>query len=103
KIRILDHPLFIREGDDLYIDRTITFTQAALGTTINVPTIDGKTLEVKIPPGTQPNTKLRLKGYGMPKLSGGRGDLYVKVLIQVPRYLTSEQKRLLEELARLGL
>jgi len=103
RIRVLEHPFFKREGDDLYIDRGITFTQAALGTTINVPTLNGKTLEVKIPPGTQSHTKLRLRGYGMPKLGGGRGDLYVRVLLQVPKYLTPDQRKLLEQLARLGL
>ncbi|MCD6320583.1 MAG: DnaJ domain-containing protein [Candidatus Desulfofervidaceae bacterium] len=104
KIRVMEHSLFKREGDDLYIDRTITFSQAALGATVNVPTLEGKTLEVKIPPGTQSHTKLRLKGYGMPRLKeGGRGDLYVRVIVQVPKYLTPEQRKLIEELARLGL
>jgi len=104
KIRVMDHPIFKREGDDLYVDRVITFSQAALGTTVRVPTLDGKTLEVKIPPGTQSHTKLRLRGHGMPRLKeGGKGDLYVRVIVQIPRYLTDEQRKLVEELAKLGL
>jgi len=103
RIKVLEHPLFKREGDHLYINRTISFSQAALGTTIHVPTLEGKTLEVKVPPGTPSHTKLRVKGQGMPSLKGGRGDLFVQVIIQVPKYLTPEQKRLIEELARLGL
>ena len=103
KIRVLEHPLFKREGDNLYINRTISFSQAALGTTIHVPTLEGKTLEVKVPPGTPSHTKLRIKGQGMPSLKGGRGDLFVQVIIQVPKYLTSEQRELIEKLARLGL
>ncbi len=104
KIRLMPHPIFKREGDDLYIDKTITFSQAALGTKVHVPTLEGKTLEVKIPPGTQSHTKLRLRGHGMPRLrAGGRGDLFVRVIVQIPRYLTEEQRRLIEELAKLGL
>ena len=100
----MDHPIFKREGDDLYVDRVITFSQAALGTTVRVPTLDGKTLEVKIPPGTQSHTKLRLRGHGMPRLKeGGKGDLYVRVIVQIPRYLTDEQRKLVEKLAKLGL
>lgn len=104
KIRVLEHPLFKRQGDDLYIDRAITFSQAALGSTIDVPTLAGKILSVKVPPGTQPNKKFRLKGQGMPRLNAsGSGDLYVRILIQVPTYLRPEQRRLIEELAHFGI
>ena len=103
KIKVLEHPLFKREGDDLYLDKKITFSQATLGSEVEVPTLDGKNLILKIPPGTQSNTKFRLRGYGMPRLNApGRGDLYVRVIIQVPKYLTPEQQRLIKELARLG-
>ncbi len=104
KIRVLEHPLFKRHGDDLHLDKAITFSQATLGSTIDVPTLGGKTLSVKIPPGTQSNTKFRLKGHGMPRLnSSGSGDLYARILIQVPTHLKPEQRKLIEELARFGI
>jgi molecular chaperone DnaJ len=77
----------------------ITFAQAALGGRIEVPTLKGKTV-LEIPPGTQSGTSFRLKGMGIPKLGGGRGDQYVKVWIKVPTSLTGEQRRLLKEFRR---
>jgi len=104
KIRVLEHPLFKRKGNDLYLNRAITFSQATLGSTLDVTTLGGKTLSVKVPPGTQPNTKFRLKGHGMPRLNGsGSGDLYVCIIIQVPAHLTPEQRKLMKELSRLGI
>ncbi|RLA77904.1 MAG: J domain-containing protein, partial [Deltaproteobacteria bacterium] len=92
-----------REGDDIYIEKEISFSEACLGTTVEVPTLDGPK-RVRIPPGTSPHTKLRLKGLGIPHLKGGgRGDAFLKVLVRVPKELTLEQRRVLEELAKVGL
>ncbi len=80
----------------------ISFVQAALGDTIEVPTLDGK-VEMKIPSGIQSGTSLRLKGKGIPFLRGkGRGDQHVKVKVLTPQKLTSEQKELLKKFAELG-
>jgi len=102
-VNVQKHPLFTREGADIYIDQEIKFSDAALGTTIEVPTLNG-IKKVKIPPGTSGNTKLRLKGEGMPHLKGrGKGDAYVRIVIKVPKKLTSKQKALVEDLAEEGL
>ena len=104
KIKILDHPVFQREGTDLSINREIKFSEAELGTKIEVPTIDGKRLSLKIPAGTQTGSKMRLKGHGMPRVNGGgRGDEYVKIHVTVPKKLNKNQKALLEELKDLDL
>lgn len=104
KIKVLNHPIFQREGNDLYMDREVTFSEAALGTKIEVPTIDGKRLNLKIPAGSQGGSKLRLKGYGMPSMDGrGRGDAYVKIHIAVPKNLNSRQRAKVEELKDLNL
>ena len=102
-IRILDHPVFKREGDDLTLTKEIRFTEAISGTEINVATIDRKTLRLKVPPGTQNHAKLRMKGYGMPRMQGnGRGDAYVQVSISVPTKLNRKQKALLQEMEEAG-
>ena len=104
QIKVLEHSLYKREGDNLVLDQEIKFTDAILGTEIDVPTIDGKTLRLKIPPGTQSNAKFRLKGYGMPHMNGsGRGDEYVQVTINVPKKLNKKQQALVKELADQGL
>jgi curved DNA-binding protein len=104
KLNVLPHPHFTREDADLIIEKKITFSQAVLGTTIPVSTIDGKTLNLAVPPGIQSETKLRLKDHGLPRFkASGRGDLYVKIAVQVPKKLTSKQKRLVEELSAEGL
>ncbi|MBW2104977.1 MAG: J domain-containing protein [Deltaproteobacteria bacterium] len=104
KIKILDHPIFQREGNDLYMNREIKFSEAVLGTKIEVPTIDGKRLSLKIPAGTQGGSKMRLRGHGMPRMNGGgRGDEYVKIHIAVPKKLNKKQKALIEELKGLDL
>ena len=89
-----------REGDDLISEEHVTFSQAAIGTTLEVETIDGSE-KIKIHPGTQPNTLIRLRGKGVPHVRGdGRGDLYVKVVIKIPEKLSSRQKDLLREFDR---
>lgn len=89
-----------REGNDLYIDEEITFAQAAMGAVVDVPTIDGP-LKLRIQPGTQPGTMIRLRGKGIPNVRGsGRGDEYVRILVHVPTRLTRRQKELLWEFIR---
>ncbi len=91
--------VFKREGYDLFIDEHIPFTLAALGGTTEVKTIDGK-LKLKIRPGTQSHTLVRLRGEGVQHLQGrGRGDLYVRVIVDVPEKLSQDQKKILKELA----
>lgn len=103
-IRVLDHSLFKREGDDLILNKEIKFSEAISGAEIEVPTIDDKTLRLKIPEGTQSKARFRLKGYGMPRLEGkGRGDAFVEISIAVPRKLTKKQKALVQELVEAGL
>jgi curved DNA-binding protein len=103
QISIREHPIFVRERDDLIVEKEINFSEAVLGTTIEVPTLEGKK-RVKVPPGTQSHTKMRLKGLGIPHFQGdGRGDEYVKVMIRVPKKVTDKSKRLIEELAREGI
>jgi len=104
QIKELDHPIFKREGADLYTKQKIRFSQAALGAEIEVPTIEKKVLKLKIPPGAQDSAKFRLKGYGMPRYrDGGKGDAYVEINIAVPKKLTKEQQVLIESLKKAGL
>jgi len=102
-ITVRPHKIFKREGYDVYCEVPITFGQAALGAEIEVPTLEGK-MKYRIPEGTQPGTVFRLKNKGIAHLrSNARGDLYVKVNIEVPRRLTDKQKELIrqfEELSR---
>jgi curved DNA-binding protein len=103
-INVLSHPIFTRDGNDLYIEKTIKFTQAALGTTIDVPIIDGSVKRIKISPGTQNNTKIRMKGYGIPNFkSSSKGDQYVKITIEVPKKLSDRQAKLVRQLAEEGI
>ncbi|MFH0942784.1 MAG: J domain-containing protein [Candidatus Beckwithbacteria bacterium] len=96
-IEVKPHSIFKRDGVDLFINQELSFSQAALGTIIEVPTVDGQ-LKLKVRPGTQPNTLVRLRGQGMPHLRGrGRGDQYVRLIIKVPEHLSRSQRQLLEE------
>lgn len=91
------HPRFVREGVDILTDLSITFVQAALGGRVKVPTLDGE-VDLEVKPGTQPGTVQVLRGRGMPDVHGhGRGDLAVRLNVSVPRRLTAEQRRLLEQ------
>ena len=93
---------FVREGNDVYTTVDLTITQAALGTTISVPTLDGED-ELTFGPGTQPGEIVVMRGRGLPVLQGfGRGSQRVLVNVTVPRRLTDEQRRLLEEFERLA-
>jgi molecular chaperone DnaJ len=102
-IRTGDHPVFRREGDDIYVTVPVTATEAALGAKIEVPTIAGRTL-LKIPPGTQSGQKLRLREKGVPSATkeGVRGDEIVEVKVTVPMPRDEKTKELLRELAKLN-
>lgn len=103
-ISILPHPIFARDGNDLHIEKTISYTQAVLGTTIDIPTIEGTTKRIKVSPGTQNNTKIRMKGYGVSGLKGsGKGDQFVKVTVNIPKKLNESQSQLIKKLSEEGL
>jgi len=99
-VKLRSHPLFERRGDDLYVDLPVTFAEAALGAEVQVPTVTGK-VTVKVPAGVQSGQQIRLGGQGMPRRGGGNGDLYARVKVTVPRNLSDEERRLVEELGRL--
>jgi len=102
--KLVNDPVFSVEGQDLYINRDIKLSDALLGTSISVPTLEGRELSLKIPPGTKHGTKMRLSGHGLPAMRGsGKGHLYVRILIQIPKKLTSKQKELAQSLAAAGL
>jgi curved DNA-binding protein len=104
QIKVLEHPVFRRDGGDLYFKKPIPFSNAVLGGDVEVSTLDNKTLKLKIPPGTQAGTKLRLKGHGLPHMNGdGRGDAYAEITILVPKKLSKEQKSLVKSLKESGL
>ena len=97
RVHVRPDERFVREGDDIYSEVELTMTQAALGATMTVPTIDGET-EITLEPGTQPGRVVVLRGRGMPPLQGfGRGDHRILVNVLVPRRLSDEQRRLLRE------
>jgi len=101
---LLDDPVFSVEGQDLVTHRDIKITEALLGATISVPTLDGKQYNLKIPAGTKSGTKMRLPGHGLPAMQGSKkGDLYVRLHIEIPRDLTDEQRELLGKLAATGI
>jgi molecular chaperone DnaJ len=102
-IRIEPHPIFRRDGDDIYLTVPVTVSEAALGAKIEVPTIDGRAL-LKIPPGTQPGQKLRLREKGVPSATkeGARGDEIVEITFTIPMPRDERTKELLRELARLN-
>lgn len=98
-IYVRKHPHFDRRGNDVLSEETITFSQAAIGTTIRVDTLDGK-VELKIPAGTQTGTSFRIKNHGVPYLrSDKRGDHYVRVQITTPKHLNDKQRELLKQFA----
>ncbi|HEY6460638.1 MAG TPA: molecular chaperone DnaJ [Polyangiaceae bacterium] len=100
QIQVRPHAFFRRDGDDVLCTVPVTFTHAALGGEVEVPTLDGKG-KLRVPAGTQPGSVLRIKGKGIPHRGGmGRGDQRVEVAIEVPTQLTDRQRDLLAELAR---
>jgi len=101
-IEVRPHPIFQREGQEVICEVPISFSQAALGCELEVPTLDGK-VKLKVPTGTQSGKVLKLTGKGIPVLQGyGRGDQLVVLRVETPTQLTARQKELLEEFARAG-
>lgn len=97
-LSVLPDKNFHRDGVNIYVDIPVDFADAALGTTIDVPTIDGA-VTLKVPAGTQPDTLIRLRGRGVPDPRGGRvGDQYVRIRVKVPTKLSRKEKELLEDL-----
>ena len=102
--QVLKHPVYKVKGYDLYIDKEIRISEAILGSNITVPSLSGKELNLKIPPGTKHKTKMRLSGHGLPQMRDkGQGDLYVRIHVNTPKKLSKEQKKLIEQLAKTGL
>ena len=99
QVSVTPHPVFGRDGNNLTIDLPVTFAEAALGATVSVPTLDGKSVKVKVAPGTPSGRVLRVKGRGI-KAKAGTGDLLAKVQIVVPQRLTDEAKAAVEALAK---
>src|SRR5438445_252771 len=99
-LTIAPHPVFTRRGRDLHCDVSVSMVQATLGAEIEVPSLDGPT-SYGIPPGLQPGSTRTLRGRGMPSLRGGPGDLVVHFDVVIPRDLTKEQERLLQQFAKL--
>ena len=101
-LRVREHPFFVRDGADVVCDVPVSFAQAALGTEVDVPTLEG-TMKLKIPAGTQSGQLFKLRGKGVPDLNGyGRGDEIVRLLVETPRKLSAQQRKLLEEFARIS-
>ena len=103
EVKVTNDPVFTREGGDLFVERAVRFSEACLGVSIEVPTLEDPK-RIKVPAGIQPGTKIRLKGCGIKALgSNAKGDLYVKINIHVPEGLNSSQRKMVEELAKAGL
>ncbi len=101
RVHVEPHPYFKRDGYNVLLEREVKLTDAMLGTTIQVPTLYGEK-NLKVPPGTQSHSKLRMKGMGIPHRSG-KGDQIVTIKLTYPRTLTPEQKELVKKLRKLGL
>ncbi|NIA08724.1 MAG: DnaJ domain-containing protein [Nitrospiraceae bacterium] len=102
-IRLNVDPRFSIDGSDVEIDKVISFSDACLGTDIEVPTVEGKTVRLKVPKGTRCGRKLRLRGKGLPTAFGGRGDQYIRIMVEVPERLTLKQRILVQKLKKEGL
>ena len=100
-IRLRPHPVFTVKGDDLEVELPITPWEAVLGAKVEAPTIDGK-VELTVPAGARSGQRLRLRGQGLNKRKGGRGDEYVRLNIVVPKDVNAEERRLYEELSRIS-
>ncbi|HEW92951.1 MAG TPA: molecular chaperone DnaJ [Thermotogaceae bacterium] len=101
-VKIRPHPTFQRKGDDVYLGINVHFLQAILGGTVEIPTLEGP-IKLKINPGTQPDTLLRLRGKGLPNMrTGKRGDMYVKIKVEIPTRISRKEKEILEKLAEIS-
>jgi len=101
-VHVADHPSLTREGTELFYEADISIVQAALGTKLHVPTVEGDDAEVEVKAGTQPGTEIRLRGRGVPNLrrQSARGDLHVVVNVVVPTKLSRQQREMLEAYAK---
>ena len=100
-ITVKDHSFFQREGNDLIIEVPIPLSQVVLGATLRIPTLDGRT-DLKVPSGTQPGTRFRLKGKGVKNLKGfGHGDLYVVINVDVPTNLSKDEKECFQKISKI--
>lgn len=100
-INVSDHKIFERDGNDLFIEIPVPVTQVILGTTLRVPTLSGQS-DLKVPSGTQPGTKFRLKGKGIKNIKGfGHGDLYVVINVDIPSSLSSDEKKHFQQISKL--
>lgn len=101
-IKVQDHPLFRRQENDIVMDLPVSYTDAILGTSVEIPTLTGKAV-IRIPPGTHSGQTFRLKGKGFPKIGGfGSGDMLVRLIVDTPEKINARQKELLEELSKAG-
>ena len=99
-VRVKAHPFMMRDGSNLVVTVPLSFTQMALGGTIDVPTLEN-TRQLKIPAGSQHGNVMRIRGEGLPDIRGGRkGDLLVQLVVEIPKKLSTEQERLLREYAK---
>lgn len=104
RIFVKEHPVFKRRGDDLYLIEEINYSQAILGGEVEVPSLEGTKILLKVPQGTESGKVLRISGKGVPHFGGyGRGNMYVELIIKVPKKITKEQRKLLDELNKEGL
>lgn len=104
KSKVMPDPVFFVEDHDLNVNRSVQLSEALLGTIVSVPTVTGKELSLKIPPGTQHKTKMRIPGQGLPHMKGSaRGDLFVHILLNIPKTLDDKQRELVEKMAEAGL
>jgi curved DNA-binding protein len=104
KVTLTPHPHFIRDGDDLIVEQRIPFSKACLGTEVEITSLEGKRFKVKVPPGVQQESKLRIRGYGLPSGPiGERGDIYVRIAVQIPEELSTEQQGVITKLSEAGL
>ena len=102
-VQLKKHPVFDRKGNDLFAHLNVSLITAILGGEVEVPSIEGKSLRLRIPPTTQQGQRFRFKGYGMPTVNRtGRGSFYVTVQVQLPTKLTADEKNLYEALAKLS-
>jgi DnaJ-class molecular chaperone len=100
-IRVRPHPVFTVKGDDLEVELPVAPWEAVLGANVEAPTIDGR-VDLKVPPGAKSGQRLRLRGQGLNKRKGGRGDEYVRLKVVVPKEASAEERRLYEELKRVS-
>ncbi len=102
--KVLNDPSYSADEYDLHMNQELKLSDALLGTSISVSTLDDRKLSLKIPPGTRPGTKMRMPGHGLPHMkSNKKGDLFVKIEVKLPKKLTDEQKKLIQKLAETGL